>query len=568
MHIILILLLLSTLILVNVKGATSFDTQAYALAHPCVWSICKNAPTEYQNYSIDCCTLQVPLNYAKPNQSFISISMSRLHSSYIRSNNTLFVITGGPGESGWSIFQTIADIIPVTYGITLIFPDHRGTGLSTLLNCDDQFSQTVTLNCISYLTNRWTIEGLNQFSITSAVHDLSIQIQAYQSNDRLAILSFSYGTLWLDRFLQIYPNLVQASIMDSPFNPLLQSMSLYNTRAAYVVAQFLTYCQIQTECIQYFPNDPPAVMLHKILHDLDLNKQICINTYFSQYKINSNKMRSTLFFLFQSALRYFDRTIIPAFIFRLNRCNQEDVDALDFFFQTQGFSTSSSNNMSSNDENLALLNSNVLFSNIVFSELWLSLNQSAIDQETLNALYNATIMSREDSSDVIALRSAWPKYSLDEYRYRVANSSLLMISGQLDPATPFDLASHLATIMIKTRKLYSIPLVGHVITPIASLGYSCPLQIILSWAFPALFQSERSDPACIQDLPTSIDFIGATEMGRQTSLTLFNLTLPFGTSQQANNATADCSTLSNSLSNYMIYIHILFFFSFFFKVIM
>ncbi|CAF2561348.1 unnamed protein product [Rotaria sp. Silwood2] len=309
------------LILVNVQEATSFDIQAYALTHPCVWSVCRNAPTEYQNYSIDCCTLQVPLNYAKPNQSSISISMSRLRSSNIPSNNTLFVITGGPGESGWSIFQTIAEIVPVTYGITLIFPDHRGTGLSTLLNCDDQFSQTVTLNCISYLTNRWTVEGLNQFSITSAAHDLSIQIQAYQSKDRLAILSFSYGTLWLDRFLQIYPNLVQASIMDSPFNPLLQSMSLYNTRATYVVAQFLTYCQIQTECIKYFPIDPPAIILQKILRDLDLNKQTCINTYFSQYKINSNKIRSTLFFLFQSALRYFDRTIIPAFIFRLDRCN-------------------------------------------------------------------------------------------------------------------------------------------------------------------------------------------------------------------------------------------------------
>ena len=46
--------------------------------------------------------------------------------------------------------------------------------------------------------------------------------------------------------------------------------------------------------------------------------------------------------MFQSALNYYDRTVIPAVIFRLNRCNNEDVAALDFFFKVQGLSSSSS----------------------------------------------------------------------------------------------------------------------------------------------------------------------------------------------------------------------------------
>ena len=127
------------------------------------------------------------------------------------------------------------------------------------------------------------------------------------------------------------------------------------------------------------------------------------------------------------------------------------------------------------------------------------------------------------------MRQAWPKYPLDEYRYRLANSSVLMIAGQLDAAAPLDFASHLASITGKTRTLYSIPLSGHIIlTFVTATGYTCPLNLMLSWAFPALFPSEWSDPTCIQDLPTTIDFVGATEMGRASSLKLLNVSLPFG----------------------------------------
>jgi fermentation-respiration switch protein FrsA (DUF1100 family) len=67
---------------------------------------------------------------------------------------------------------------------------------------------------------------------------------------------------------------------------------------------------------------------------------------------------------------------------------------------------------------------------------------------------------------------------------------LLMISGQLDPATPFDQASQLASITSKTRTFYAIPLAEHITVNIAALGYHCPLQLICSWAFSDLFPVE------------------------------------------------------------------------------
>lgn len=211
------------------------------------------------------------------------------------SNNFLFALNGGPGEAGLGLLPIIIQLIPVKYGLTIIVPDHRGTGFSTPLGCDDQNSQDVTMDCITYLTNRWTINGLQQFSTTSAAHDLAIQIQAAQLTGRISILGVSYGTYWLNRFLTIYPNLVQAAVMDSPVHPRLHSFSMYNIRASSMALQFLTYCHYQIECIQYFPNSSPIIMLYQILQEMDFKKQKCINTYLSKYNLTSQIIKKFFF---------------------------------------------------------------------------------------------------------------------------------------------------------------------------------------------------------------------------------------------------------------------------------
>jgi hypothetical protein len=68
-------------------------------------------------------------------------------------------------------------------------------------------------------------------------------------------------------------------------------------------------------------------------------------------------------------------------------------------------------------------------------------------------------MAPEIPEQYIALRSQWPKYPLDQYHSQVASyAPLLIISGQLDPATPLNQVSHLSSITSKTRIFYAIPL--------------------------------------------------------------------------------------------------------------
>ena len=140
-----------------------------------------------------------------------------------------------------------------------------------------------------------------------------------------------------------------------------------------------------------------------------------------------------------------------------------------------------------------------------------------------------TIIAPELESNYVALKDAWPKYPLDEYRFRLADSPIMMINGQLDAATPLDFAAHLASLTSETRTLYVIPLSGHVVPYFTvTTTRECPLHLILSWAFPSLFPTEWSNAACIKDLPITIDFVGVTELTRASSRQFLNISLPFG----------------------------------------
>ncbi|CAF4705829.1 unnamed protein product, partial [Rotaria socialis] len=240
------------------------------------------------------------------------------------------------------------------------------------------------------------------------------------------------------------------------FNPITSSNSRADLLTSGVTWQFLDYCQRQPECSKNFLPDLPApMMLHKILKQLKSNKQKCIKKYFSQYKLTPNKLRNVFLDLVNDGTRYMDRTIVPAVIYRLNRCNLDDVTVLTYFFNHTATTAAS--------EYPILLFSRALAYNIGQSEMWLAVNETEIDEQTFNDWHASTIMSLNYAPNYFKLRSRWPKYPLDKYYGKFAEEApVLMLSGQLDPATVFEQASHLASITSKTRKFYAIPLAGHV----------------------------------------------------------------------------------------------------------
>jgi pimeloyl-ACP methyl ester carboxylesterase len=462
------------------------------------------------------------LDYTKEKPT-IDISMTRLRPP-TSSNNTLFVLVGGPGQSGWNLVNIIPQMVPPALGITIVLPDHRGTGLSTPLACDDKGSQTISADCVAYLTRKYGVSGLNQFSITSAARDLSVQIQSFRlkSPGRLVVTAASYGTKLLDRFLTIYPKLVDAAVMDGVVNPQLSSFSRAELWASVVGEQLLTYCQVDTKCKQYFPfGQSPQNVLRKILKEIDEDRQVCIKRYFSDYEITSVMLRELFFNMIAPAQAYWDRTVIPAVIFRLNRCNRRDAKALSFFFNTSFGQTAAAA-----AANTPFLQNMVLNYNIAQSEQWVGLNETEVDPQTVADWHSSTIIAPNTNAKYIALRDLWPRYALDQYSSRVASySPLMMITGLLDPSTLFHEAAQVASITARTRTFHPIPLSGHVTLNLIQAGFDCPLKLIFSWAFPAIFGA--GDPSCTQKMPTTIDFVGVTAGGQKASMNFLNVTQPF-----------------------------------------
>ncbi|CAF0894052.1 unnamed protein product [Adineta steineri] len=510
---------------------TAFNATAYALQHRCAWSVCNaiGYPTYYLNYTIDCCTLQLPLNYAQPDNRTINISMTRLRPNQTAStNNTLFALMGGPGGSGWSLFYIMSQFFSASLGLTIILPDHRGTGLSTLLGCDDKGSQHINTSCINYLISKFGVDGLNQFSVTSAAHDLSVQIQSYQADypGRFVAFGVSYGTFWLNRFLTIYPNVVQTAVMDGIMNPISSSDSRTDVFVSSVAEQFLSFCQLQTACIQNFPSgQSPNVMLRNILTSIDSNKQQCITNYLSRYNITSEKLREIFFKQITSAETYLDRTIIPAVIYRLYRCNSDDRQVLNLYFRT----VTTAAQTVDDPNGPGFISSRALQYNIIQSETYLAKGETEIDSTTILNWYHSSIMAPAKPLRYYHVRAQWPKYPIDQYRYQIANyTPIYMLSGQLDPSTVFDQASQVAAFTTNTRKFYAIPLAGHVTVNMALLGYTCSVQLVSAWAFPKLFPSEWATADCIESYPTTIDFAAETNAVKQISMKFFNTTVIFG----------------------------------------
>ncbi|CAF4913452.1 unnamed protein product, partial [Rotaria magnacalcarata] len=79
--------------------------------------------------------------------------------------------------------------------------------------------------------------------------------------------------------------------------------------------------------------------------------------------------------------------------------------------------------------------------------MWLAVNEPEIDEKTFHDWRASTIMSLNYAPNYFALRSQWPKYPLDKYYGNfAADAPVLMLSGQLVPATVFEQASHLGSI--------------------------------------------------------------------------------------------------------------------------
>lgn len=186
----------------------------------------------------------------------------------------VWLVAGGPGESGASFYGLAAQLRATFPGYDLVIPDHRGTGLSTRM-CPQEESPaspggTALENaewgtCFGYLNARPTLA--RQFSETEAAVDLKTLLARAPHRGKTFVYGVSYGTGLVLRTLALGAPGLDGVILDS-LVPLADDDKADLSRRSLVVDtvghRILADCDATPACSNAI-GEPVAAMYRRVL---------------------------------------------------------------------------------------------------------------------------------------------------------------------------------------------------------------------------------------------------------------------------------------------------------------
>lgn len=205
------------------------------------WGPCEEGGTEW-----DCATVQVPLNYEKPDGKTIDIALKRLKGK--DSKASLFVNFGGPGGSGTN---TVGNWAPsalsaeMRANFDIIGFDPRGVHKSSGVRCRtdaelDEDNAEYELGRGEEVIKKIQADAkeladkckakndpelLANINTISAARDLDILRDAV-GDLKLTYIGYSYGTLLGARYADTFPQNVGPFLLDSAVDPALSDAQL------------------------------------------------------------------------------------------------------------------------------------------------------------------------------------------------------------------------------------------------------------------------------------------------------------------------------------------------------
>jgi len=227
-----VLVLLLSLVACDRGGSTGSDDQAVVqtLENPgaqelfvpqpaLVWEPCENDRT------IECASLQVPMDYSNPGSEQISIAIARASFADLSSSNPRAILTnpGGPGAGGIDVLSAFMNVgqFPddIRQNVQFISFDPRGLGDSTPVSCNFNALLGIDRYALSQedIESNLEFQGsfargcfdrhgsyLQQLGSLNVVRDMN-EIRKALQLDTIDFLGYSYGTRLGALFLQEYP---------------------------------------------------------------------------------------------------------------------------------------------------------------------------------------------------------------------------------------------------------------------------------------------------------------------------------------------------------------------------
>jgi pimeloyl-ACP methyl ester carboxylesterase len=188
--------------------------------------------------TLQCATLNVPLDHAHPSGRQITLALSRVPHTAKTSQGPLLVNPGGPGGSGLSLAGYVASALPksVAAQYDVIGFDPRGVGKSApALNCSPGFFEKVRPDTVplteakeqaslkrvqsfAAACGRAHADVLPYIDTVDAVQDMDLVRQALGA-PQIAYFGYSYGTYLGAVYAKLFPDRVRRLVLDSVVDP-------------------------------------------------------------------------------------------------------------------------------------------------------------------------------------------------------------------------------------------------------------------------------------------------------------------------------------------------------------
>lgn len=392
-----------------------------------VWGACDTGTDP----SIECGIASLPWDHAEGQGPRMELRMRR--SVHPGAHGQIWGITGGPGGSIVTEFESwVPDLRATAPDLDIYAIDHRGVGGDTRLTCPVQetpdspdgtsIGGSEWPACIAALQEIWG-EHLQLFSTGQSVDDLHSVLNAVREanggteQNRVFLWGGSYGTYFVSRFLQTYPDAVDGVIVEGIDAP-STSFAVYDSEYNGVGHDFMNRCAEDSACASHFDGDPWDV-LNDALTAVDHGHCAALGadrTFFASFFAD---------LLMQVGLR----DLIPALVARLRRCNDDDVAVWSHAYYALYPTPDPSVEPAQQDLSYPL------FMNVAVSEMW---TDPAPTLAEVLATEASLAMSTGLGPRIAAVVPIWPRYTVGPAAHATPNTTtpILFLQGQLDPATP------------------------------------------------------------------------------------------------------------------------------------
>ncbi|WP_189713373.1 alpha/beta hydrolase [Streptomyces phaeofaciens] len=215
-------------------GAATPQSAQAAQAAKVTWKKC--ATDEYP--TLQCASVKVPLDYAKPQGRKITLALSRVPHTARKYQGPLLVNPGGPGGSGLSLAGFVASSLPkaVASQYDVIGFDPRGVGKSKpALDCKpghfnpvrpDSVPSTSAIEKANLARAKSFAKAcgtkyadvLPYINTVNAVKDMD-QIRKALGAKKINYFGYSYGTYLGQVYAKLFPTRVRRLVLDSIVDP-------------------------------------------------------------------------------------------------------------------------------------------------------------------------------------------------------------------------------------------------------------------------------------------------------------------------------------------------------------